>query len=283
MLISLRGIEGVGILLALMPAPALLRTLTPYNSQKFIFGLWSAYMPTGTALAMLLGPIFTMWLGWRGWWGLAAAFSAISALAVMMYLPADATRAKTVSNISQILHSWLSGLRLTLSASAPRLLGLSFAVYSAQWMAVIGFLPAIYVQAGLSIGQVSILTAIVPAVNIIGNISAGFLLQRGVQPPNLLRIGFSMMALSAIAAFAPLPYAGNDMVLRYIAVCMFSMCGGMVPATLFMLSARLSPTPTLVSTTIGLVTQASVLGQFLAPPAVAWLHIKWVAGNGHGQ
>jgi CP family cyanate transporter-like MFS transporter len=44
-----------------------------------------------------------------------------------------------------------------------------------------------------------------------------------------------------------------------------------VPATLFMLAVRLAPSSTTVSTTVGLMQQASSLGQFFAPPAVAWL------------
>ena len=59
--------------------------------------------------------------------------------------------------------------------------------------------------------------------------------------------------------------------LRYLAVGLFSLAGGVIPATLFSLAVRLAPGPSTVSTTVGLVQQASALGQFVAPPAVAWL------------
>ena len=52
---------------------------------------------------------------------------------------------------------------------------------------------------------------------------------------------------------------------------MFSLAGGMVPATLFMLSVRLAPSQATVSTTVGMMQQASSFGQFLAPPVVAWV------------
>ena len=68
------------------------------------------------------------------------------------------------------------------------------------------------------------------------------------------------------ASAASLPPA-----LRYLAVCLFSLAGGMVPATLFMLSIRLAPGPSTVSTTVGMMQQASSLGQFIAPPVVAWI------------
>ena len=43
--------------------------------------------------------------------------------------------------------SWSARLVQTLSAPGPWLVALSFAAYSSQWLAVIGFLPAIYTQA----------------------------------------------------------------------------------------------------------------------------------------
>ena len=97
------------------------------------------------------------------------------------------------------------------------------------------------------------------------------------------------MALGGIAAFAELRGPGTDAIglpasLRFVAVCAFSLAGGMVPATLFLLGVRFAPGPATVSTTVGLMQQASSLGQFLAPPTVAWVahrvggwHWTWVA------
>ena len=83
------------------------------------------------------------------------------------------------------------------------------------------------------------------------------------------------MALGSVAAFAqfgrpPMP-PSLPPALRYLAVCMFSLGGGVVPATLFMLAVRLAPGPSTVSTTVGMMQQASSLGQFIAPPVVAWI------------
>ena len=75
-------------------------------------------------------------------------------------------------------------------------------MYSGQWLAVIGFLPSIYVQGGIAGAAVGVLTATVAAVNMIGNIGSGRLLQRGVAPARLLTIGFVTMGLAAMASFA---------------------------------------------------------------------------------
>ncbi len=119
------------------------------------------------------------------------------------------------------------------------------------------------------------LTALAAAMNIVGNLAGGRLLQRGVAPSRLLRRGFALMALGSIAAFAQWGHGADAIALppawRYAAVCLFSSGGGVVPATLFMLAVRLAPGPSTVSTTVGFMQQASALGQFIAPPAVAWV------------
>jgi CP family cyanate transporter-like MFS transporter len=284
-LLALRAVEGIGFLLAVMPGPGLIRTLTPPGADKAALGLWGAYMPLGVALALLLGPALIAWGGWADWWWALSLVSELAALWVWLAVPADGLRPAASGGVSA---GWSSRLRATVGARAPWLVGLTFAVYSAQWMAVIGFLPAIYAGAGVPAGWNAVLTALAAAMNIVGNIAGGRWLQRGVPPQRLLQLGFLTMALGGVAAFAQLGQGAEALslppALRYIAVCAFSLGGGMVPATLFLLGVRLAPGPATVSTTIGLMQQASSLGQFLAPPAVAWVahrvggwHWTWTA------
>jgi len=275
-LLALRAVEGVGFLMTVMPGPGLVRALVPPGADKAALGLWGAYMPLGVALALLAGSPWIEYWGWSSWWvGLAVVSMAAWAF-VRMAVPGDGARRPTVAAAAG--PSVPERLRLTLAAGGPRTLGLAFAVYSAQWMAVIGFLPAIYAQAGLGAAWAGLLTAVAAAVNIVGNVAGGRLLHRGVAPERLLRWGYVAMLLGSVAAFAR--WGDGDAalalppVLRYAAVCFFSLAGGMVPATLFMLSVRLAPSPQTVSTTVGLMQQTSSLGQFLAPPLVAWLALR---------
>jgi MFS family permease len=271
-LLALRALEGLGFLLAVMPGPGLVRAMAPPDSEKAALGLWGAYMPLGVALALLLGPALIAWAGWSGWWWALSAVSAAAAIWVVLAVPGDKARRAMVASSTE---SWSLRLRGTVGASAPWTLALAFAVYSSQWMAVIGFLPAIYADAGVPSAWNAALTALAAATNIVGNVTGGRLLQRGVAPDRLLRWGFVVMGLGSMAAFVQ--FGGPDdalslpPALRYLAVCMFSLGGGVVPATLFMLAVRLAPGPSTVSTTVGMMQQASSLGQFIAPPFVAWI------------
>jgi MFS transporter, CP family, cyanate transporter len=269
-LLALRAVEGMGFLLATMPAPGLIRRLVPSDRLSAALGVWSAFMPLGTALALLGGPIVIALAGWEALWLVLAAITLVMALALSLAVPADPSHGRGAAMPS----GWSVRLRKTLTSRGPWLVALCFAVYSAQWMSVIGFLPSIYSQAGLAAGWTAVATAGAAAVNIIGNVASGRLLQRGVAPDRLLLAGYAAMGLGAWIAFGPIAQGmppSTGVALRYGAVLAFSMLGGMIPGTLFSMAVRLAPDERTVSTTVGWMQQWSCLGQFAGPPLVAWV------------
>jgi MFS family permease len=274
-LMVLRAVEGFGFLLVVLPAPGLLRRLVPPQRVSRVLGVWGAYMPFATALALLAGPPAIGAFGWRTWWWALAAVSVFAALHVAHTVPLDPARAAPSAGARL---SWPARLRATLAAPGPWLVALAFAMYSGQWLAVVGFLPTIYAQAGVAGWATAVLTALAAAVNIVGNVGSGRLLQRGVPPPALLAAGYLAMALGTVVAFAG-EAGGAPAWLRYAAVLAFSMLGGLIPATLFALAVRVAPGEHAMSTTVGWVQQWSSFGQFAGPPLVAWVASR--AGGWH--
>ena len=273
-LLASRVLEGLGLLLTVTPAPSLIRRLMAHRNTDAMLGLWGTYMPFGVAAALLAGPWLLQTISWRAWWWLLAALSLAMAAWLRAAVPVDGKSLSTSG-------AWIDRLRRTLAAPGPWLLALAFSVYSSQWLAVIGFLPSIYAQAGISSEASGALTALAAAMNIVGNFASGRWLQRGVSAQALLRCGFAIMAFGAAIAFVP--WQGAGPLARYAAVLAFSMVGGIVPGTLFALSVRLAPDGSTVSTTVGWMQQWSAFGQFLGPPLVAWIadrvgdwHLTWL-------
>lgn len=272
-MMALRVVEGFGLLLVVLPAPGLLRTLVPPERLSAMLGMWSAYMPLATALALLFGPLCIQAFGWRAWWWGLGALSLLMALLLALVL-ARTVPAGAVAAARRPTGRWWAGLRQTLAAPGPWLVAAIFAAYSGQWLAVIGFLPSITTQAGLAAGATGVLTALAAAANIVGNVVAGRALQRGVPALRLLLLGFVCMAAAAALAFA----AGSAPAgLRYAAVLVFSGVGGLVPGTLFSLALRVAPGEGSMASTVGWMQQWSSMGQFVGPPAVAW--VAGVAGG----
>ena len=113
-LLVLRAIEGLGFLLVALPAPALIRRLVPPAQLPGMLGVWGSYMPTGTALALLLGPLFIPVWGWGAWWWLFAAVSLAMALWLYRVVPTDPP--VPAGRAGQ--GAW-TRLRLTLSTPGP--------------------------------------------------------------------------------------------------------------------------------------------------------------------
>ena len=269
LLLVSRAVEGFGFLLVVLPGPALLRRLVAPRRLDSMLGLWGTYMPFGAALGLLLGPVWIEYLGWRTWWWCIAALSAVMAGAVATVVPAS-LGAHTPAGVP----GWPARVRTTLSRPAPWLVAITFAVYSGQWLAVIGFLPTIYLRAGVPVAAIGVLTAIVAAANMIGNIAAGRLLHHGIRPASLIAIGFATMGICSVAAFAGSGGGALPAWARYFAVFGFSMVGGLIPAALFATAVRVAPNERMISTTIGWMQQWSALGQFAGPPLVAWVAMR---------
>lgn len=266
-LLVLRALEGLGFLMASMPAPALIRRLVAPAQLQRMMGYWGAYMPLGTALALLLAPWVIGLSSWPAlWWGLGV-WLLFSGLMVWWWVPPDPA---AVSDRA-VVNPWRHRLISVLTHRGPWLVVLSFAVYSGQWLAIIGFLPSIYAQMGLSIALGGTLTAVVAAANMGGNILSGRLLSRGITPPALLRFGFAAMGVGAFLAFVQWQGWQLPAALQFMCVVGFSAMGGVIPGTLFSLAVRLAPSEDTVATTVGWVQQWSSIGQFAGPPLVAWM------------
>lgn len=258
-----RALEGMGFLLGVLPAPALMRQCVQHPpTLARALGWWGAYMPVGAALALLLGAPLIGLIGWRGLWWLLAGVALGAAGLLWRVVPAAVGAAAG----AQAPRLW-PRLQRTLSAPGPWLMALGFFCYSGQWLAVVGFLPTIYSQAGVGGAALGALSALAAGINMIGNVGAGRLLARGARPGVLLAVGYAAMALGGGIAFGAVghPWA------QYAAVLLFSSLGGLIPGTLFGLAVVLAPSQETVSTTVGWMQQWSALGQFAGPPLVAWL------------
>ncbi|WP_119388021.1 MFS transporter [Taklimakanibacter lacteus] len=272
MLLAGRIVEGVGFLVTVVAAPALLQRTVAAGDRDFVFGLWSTFMPAGMAIALLCGA----WVeGWRGFWIANGALTAAAALLVMLMVPRKKAEAGSIATGALARDAWT-----TLTASGPLLLAFTFALYSLLYFALAGFLPILLTERmGVSPVAAGVLSAIVVAANIVGNLAAGILLGRGITARwSLIAIAAIVMGLSGVAIFlAPLPAA-----IIFLLCVIFSGIGGLLPATLLTSAPLLVPMPRLAPMSLGLVMQGSNLGQVVGPvtigaavdwagwPAAAW-------------
>ena len=261
-----RLLESVGMMLTVLPGPALLQRCVPADRLRGWLGGWGAYMPLGMSLMLFVGPWLMATHGWRASWLAGAMVSFFWA-----WLIARAHSQSRVGTVSSPSGPSLAALaRLTISAPGPWLLAAGFMFYAAQFLGVFSFLPTIYRDAGLDLRLGGALTAVAVLSNAIGNFASGHLLQAGARRSSLILIAAMVMAASAWVLFG----SGAPFWWRYAAALVFSATAGLTPGVLFASVPAYAPDPRAVSTTVGLMQQGSGIGQALCLPAVAWL-VEW--------
>jgi MFS family permease len=247
--------ESLGFALVVLAAPGLLTGTAGRAHRRLVMGAWGAYMPIGTGFGTLLVPLGIGLADWRAVWGVSAVVTLAALVAVTRKVPAgSATTRPRPAALLAVLRS-------------PGMLCLAavFTVYSGQYLAVLGLLPTMLVGEGaMSVATAGAVTAVAFAANAPGNIAGAVLQHRGV-PRYLLLIGGSVcMGVTVwVVHDGGMPVAG-----RIAGAVAFSFLAGVVPSAAFGGGAALTVGTESVGAGMGLLLQASSLGQLFVLPLV---------------
>ena len=254
-LLIARVAEGLGLVMVILAAPPLLSEVSAPAHRRLVAGTWGAYMPVGAGLAALLVPPAIGLVGWRGASVADACLAAGVLLVVLRWVPSAAARGR--ASVGGLLGAFRSPSVVIITAV--------FGLYAAQYLAVVGLLPAALVAGeGLSVAAAGLVGAVVFLMNAPANVLGAYLLHRGVPVRSLILTGSAGMAVTVWGVLDP-ALALNVRVASAIA---FSFIAGLVPAALFAALAAVSAGTDSAGAAIGLVTQGSGVGQLLGPPAV---------------
>ena len=270
LLLTSRVAEGLGYICVAVAAPVLIMRITHPRDLRMAMGVWGTFMPAGAAFMMVLSPWLQQAAGWRGLWqinsGLALAF-------IFVFAACTKDLSKTGSGSKLDLHKLARDMREVAASGQPLLFALNFCCFAMMFLAMMGFLPMLLVEGDqVSAVQAGWMTALVLLMNVVGNLCAGFFLQRGVERHWLLTSGFICIGLCSLGIYdSSLSLAG-----RYTLCLLFAMIGGMIPATNFDGATATAPKPALTASSHGLLMQGAQVGQLAGPPALA----AWVSGFG---
>jgi cyanate permease len=257
--------EGLGLVLVILAAPPLLSEVSAPEHRRLVAGTWGAYMPVGSGLAALLVPPVIGWVGWRGASVADACLAAGVLLVVLRRVPSAAVRGRAS----------VGGLLGAFRSPSVVIISVVFGLYSAQYLAVVGLLPAALVDGeGLSIATAGLVGAVVFLVNAPGNLLGAYLLHRGAPVRWVIPAGCAGMAGSVWGVLDP----GLPLPLRVASAIAFSFTSGLVPSALFAGLAAASAGTGSAGAAIGLLTQGSAVGQLLGPPLLVAVGTAVAAG-----
>ena len=236
----LRALEGFGFIAIAVNIPAFITHFAAPKDRTRALGIWSIYMPTGMAIALVMSTPFLTQIGWRGLW-------------VGMFIVARVVGAMV----------WRSYRALGLL-----MVGGCFGVYAFQWVTIMQWLPSFLNEdVGLTLEHAIYFTAAVVFMNGPGCYVGAALAGRGMKSSTLIIIGAVTMAALTFAVLG----AGVPPMVRLMLCMLYSFIGGFIPANLFLLVPQYALDLRYVSIGNGILMQGSAIGQTLGAPVVAAL------------
>jgi MFS transporter, DHA1 family, inner membrane transport protein len=259
LLLVWRFLEGLGFIIVTVSVPTLVLRVTEPHDRHRAMTIWTSYMPAGAGAMMLIAAVILPETSWRAVWLVASAASlAMLAALLVRAVPRHELDAQP-ANRRPILHEMAE----VASSGGPLATAICFGAYSCCWLAIVGFLPTLQVERlGFSTATAAIVTALVTAVNVAGNLLAGVLLQRGLPRAAVIAGAAISMAFCAAGIFVD----GVPDLWRLVLAGIYSAVIGVVPGALFTGLPVHSPRPELVGASTGLLMQGSNLGGLIGPP-----------------
>jgi MFS transporter, DHA1 family, inner membrane transport protein len=268
-LLAARIIEGIGFFGVVLAIPSVLAQLVPRDARDFVMAVWSAYMPAGIMLMLFATPLLSL-IGWRNFWLANASVASTCAALLAMYAPATSATAREPGG------RFLSEVMTVVRHPSCLILAFAFFAYSCQIFSLTFALPLLLTSVhNVSLSAAGLLSALVLAVSAIGHVLSGFLLRAGVPIWCNIAVAFGFFAFSGFAVYGgALPPQGISLI-----AALALGVGGLAPGAIYAAAPHAAPVPSAVSPTIGLVQQASNLGQFAGPVALGlWVeHLGWQA------
>jgi MFS family permease len=256
-LLAARVIEGIGLGLIAVIAPAIISLWFAPEDRGRPMGLWATWVPVGSfAIYNLAGPL-TGAFGWRSlWWlGTALGLLAFGLYAVLVEAPPKAAGAPGPAPAGE-------SLRAVLRSPAPALLALTFATFTFAGMAYSTWAPTYLSETLHMTPEAASFTtslnmlAVIPSAGL-----AGWVLDR--TPRRYLVLMLAVLAWGLLWTLS-FRLASPAMAALYMLVT--GCVAAFIPTAIFTLAPETLPRPELAGWVIGLVSVGQNLGMFLGPP-----------------
>ncbi|MCB0253098.1 MAG: MFS transporter [Anaerolineae bacterium] len=254
MLLFSRVVEGVGMGLIAVVAPAAIAGWFPRERQGTPMGVWATWVPVGTLLMYAFGPSLVAAGGWQSVWWFGAIF-AVAAFVLYLLLMREPQQGDTAPDAAA-----QPNLREALSNRSIWLLGLTFGCFNAVFIGLATFYPTFLAEVrGYSLSEAALIASISTMVVLFSAPVAGILSDRiGSR-----RLVFSLPFL-AIAVLFLLPFRVTGWQL-YAFLIVLGLVIGAIPTATFAAAPEIMGKPELAGIGLAVVIMCQNLGMFVGP------------------
>jgi len=277
LLLFSRVIEGSGMGLIAVVAPAAIAMWFPQEKQGIPMGIWATWVPVGTVAMYLLAPTMAVALGWQSVWWLGAGFSLLILVifAIYMRLP---PWIETISDLpagSSTSSSFASSMK-ALKNKSIWMLGLVFAVSSLIFMGMGTYYPTFLVEVrSYSLSQAAYISSIATFMILFSAPIAGWLSDRIGSRRLLFSIPYLIIS---IMLFFPFKIVGWQI---YVYMILQGFIVGAIPTATFAAAPEVMKKPEQAGLGLAVVMFGQNLGMFAGPILFGKLveNLGWVVAG----
>jgi len=252
-----RLIEGVGMGLIGVVAPAVISMWFPPEKRGGPMGIWATWVPVGMVLMFLLAPAINSAFGWRAVWWFSAIFAAVAFVLVWLFLKAP-PMPEEAKGPGGPPPGEAPDMKKALANKDIWLLGASFGLFNMALIAISTFYPTfLNTVKGLDMGQASLISAVSMVVVIFSAPLAGILSDKIGSRKKLFTWPFIIVAIMMFFPFSvSVPLAVVWMVLMGI-------IAGAIPTATFAATPEIMKSPALAGIGMAVIAVGQNLGQVL--------------------
>lgn len=255
LLLGSRFLEGIGMGLIGVAAPATISMWFPPEKRGTPLGIWATWVPVGTVVVYNLAPALASSSGWQAVWWVGSGYALLMMLLAGLLITRPAAVLAPEAQDQTAVNIW--------EALANRniwLLALSFACMNLIMVSINTYYPTFLKdQRGYTLGQAASIASVMTFLKLVSSPSAGWLSDRLGSRRVLL---FGPFLLMAVLLLFPFQVTGWWV---FVVMSLLGLFIGIIPAATFAAAPDIMGKPQLAGLGMAVVLVGQNIGQLVGP------------------
>jgi MFS family permease len=253
-MLTSRVIEGIGLGLITVAAPAIIAMWFPADRQGTPLGIWATWVPLAAITAAVIAPRITASRGWQSVWWLAAGLALITVVLSMLFMRQPPVLPQESVGLARL------NIRQAMTNRSSWFLAASFACFNVTFMGLATFLPTFLAEVrGYPLADAAIIVNIPSIVILFSAPLAGWISDRFGTRKWVYSVGYLSLAAIVVLPF----YLTGTAIVIYM-IIQGVLLGG-IPTATFAAAPEVMKDPRMAGIAMAVLMLGQNIGMVIGP------------------